>query len=432
LAPDAVCRVRSDDSHRLSEVRDFSLVNFMNFLGILKLTLSTLSKHILRAVLSIVGVVLGVAAVVAMLSIGEGAKKEVLMILEQLGKNNVIIRYSDPGSNKKQDYAAGLTENDLFLIRNTFEKSQVAASKSIEGVVYEANERVKVDVMAVTASYGTVRQLSIHKGRFLCDLDIAQKKLVCVLGYEVAKSLGVSAETRQYININQALFHVVGVLFPREIQKKGVPVSVSDYNQAIFIPLGSETSISRKQATDYDGIHEIILQQNMYEISSLGNAVKCLLMRQHRSVEDFQIVIPQELLKQEQHARKTFSFILAAIAALSLLIGGIGIVNIMLAMVSERTQEIGIRRAIGANRAHILFQFLMEALILTSIGTLLGLILGVTLSLIMSYLASWSVVITIWSIATAIGMSTLAGVFSGLYPAYIAANMDPITALRQR
>jgi putative ABC transport system permease protein len=153
-------------------------------------------------------------------------------------------------------------------------------------------------------------------------------------------------------------------------------------------------------------------------------------MRRHRGVEDFQIVIPQELIRQEQHAQKTFSTILAAIAVLPLLIGGVGIVNIMLAMVTERTQEIGIRRAVGANKTHILVQFLMEAVILTSIGTGLGLLLGIAAALLMSYFGDWNIVITLWSVLIAVGMSTLAGLLSGLYPAYVAANMDPIAALR--
>ena len=260
--------------------------------------------------------------------------------------------------------------------------------------------------------------------------------MVCVLGNDVAVRLGALGKLGQHIRIENHLFKVVGILdrFHRE-KSKGAPITVRNYNEMVFIPLGTESSlagpIAREIKMDRGQLTEMVIQvATTDEVLNTAKIVDRILQVSHHYVKDYQMVIPQELLRQAQKTQRTFNIVLGAIAGVSLLVGGIGIMNIMLATVTERIREIGIRRAVGATRENIIVQFLTEAVILTFSGGLIGIVLGIGAVLFITKLSGWHTSVTAWAVLLPLGMSILVGVFFGLYPAVKAARMDPVAALR--
>lgn len=404
----------------------------------LKKSVRSLFLHRLRSLLSTLGVLFGVVAVVAMLAIGEGAKQETLEQIEQLGMNNVMIREVDLSeelrSKARENKSRGLTVEDVVALQQGVKAINLAAPiKIIEGKVTGTWNEISPEVIATSRSFGDIKGLKTLEGRFLSDADINNRLLVCVLGYEVAKSLGKYGHIGESIRIENREFLVVGILAPRHWSSgKNTSLTSRNLNQIIFIPIGSEKSLPRnKNPTKQNTLNEIIIQiDQSNQMSRALQGIKRVLEISHHGVEDFQIVIPQELFQQANKTHQTFNLVLGSIAAISLLVGGIGIMNIMLANVSERTREIGIRRAVGANRRHIIMQFLTETLILTLSGAILGIGLGVGVSLLISYLAEWKTIVTAWSILLSLSMATIVGLCSGLYPAFKAASMNPINALR--
>ena len=260
--------------------------------------------------------------------------------------------------------------------------------------------------------------------------------MVCVLGTDVAVRLGALGKLGQHIRIENHLFKVVGILdrFHRE-KSKGSAITVRNYNEMVFIPLGTESSlvgpIAREIKMDRGQLTEMVIQVvRTDEVLNTAKIVDRILQVSHHHVKDYQMVIPQELLRQAQKTQRTFNIVLGAIAGVSLLVGGIGIMNIMLATVTERIREIGIRRAVGATRDNIIVQFLTEAVILTFSGGLIGILLGIGTVSFITRLSGWHTSVTAWAVFLPLGMSILVGVFFGLYPAVKAARMDPVAALR--
>jgi putative ABC transport system permease protein len=274
--------------------------------------------------------------------------------------------------------------------------------------------------------------LHLDEGRFIADGDVLQRNLVCVLGAEVARALGKHGHVGQTVRIENLEYHVVGVLGTKSwISGKNSALTTRNLNKTIFIPLGTESALPKQITNKNDGLTEIILQidHRKQSVEALP-VLKRILEINHGGIEDYQIVIPQELLHQADRTQQTFNLVLGSIAAISLLVGGIGIMNIMLATVSERTREIGIRRAVGANKTHIVVQFLMETLLLTLSGAILGIVVGICFSVLISAFAGWNTIVKPWSILLSLSMATGVGLFSGLYPAFKAAAMNPIKALR--
>ena len=278
-----------------------------------------------------------------------------------------------------------------------------------------------------------IKGLEVAEGRFLCALDIKQRQQVCVLGSETAKILGKYGHAGQSIRLDGVEFKIVGVLKNKHWKAgKTNALTSRNLNKSVFIPVGVEKTLpNRKADFKQDTLSEIIVQlRDSKKMMQTVQVIKRIMEKGHDNVEDYQIVIPQELLNQAYRTQYTFNLVLGSIAAISLLVGGIGIMNIMLATVTERTREIGIRRAVGANKHHIISQFLIETLLLTLIGALSGVLIGVVFSMLISYTAGWTTVVTYWSIFLSMGMAIAVGACSGLYPAIKAANMNPITALR--
>lgn len=400
--------------------------------------LRSLALHKLRTLLSALGVLFGVVAVIAMLSIGEGAKMETLSQIEQLGMNTITIKQNVLAEEQLikalEQRSKGLSLDDMKQFQNHVPYLQhLSAFKVVETSVQSTHTSITPEILAVFHGFDQIKGLIMAEGRFICALDVSQKNRICVLGHEVAKTLGKDGHVGQTIRIDNVQFQIVGVLKNRNWKSgKASALNTRNLNQSIFLPLGVEINLpSVKYNPLNQALSEILLQiSQANKITTSSAVVKRILEKNHEKVEDYQLIIPQELIQQAYRTQYTFNIVLGSIAAISLIVGGIGIMNIMLATVSERTHEIGIRRALGANKVHIAFQFLTESFLLTFIGALLGVFLGVGISVLISHFAGWSTIVTYWSVLLSVGMASGVGVCSGLYPALKAAYMDPITALR--
>lgn len=394
----------------------------------IKKSLRSLLIHRLRTLLSTLGILFGVAAVITMLSIGEGAKQETLEQIEQLGMKSILIR-EHPSPDEQQ--RERLTLKDLEAISQTVPALlNYAPLKVVKATLTGTPVTMAPEILAVTRSFGEIKELQMAEGRFICDLDLQVKGMVCVLGYDVAKNLGKAGHVGNVITIDKSRFEIIGVLNPTHWKPgKNMTLTARNLDQTVMMPLGSEHPLLSIAATD--NLSEIILQVgDVGQLKMAAPLVKKILGHLHRGQDQYQIIIPQELLQQAARTQQTFNLILGSIAAISLLVGGIGIMNIMLATVSERTKEIGLRRAVGASQRHILRQFLLETVLLTLLGAIGGLILGICASLFINYVAGWHTIVTTWSIFLSLLMSVVVGLCSGLFPAYQAALMDPIKALR--
>ena len=326
--------------------------------------------------------------------------------------------------------SAGLTFSDGERLKAVGANVHgVAALRELKVTVLALTRDFAPQVLAVTPNFTDVQRLEVTRGRFLTEADAWQRNLVCVLGYQVSQSLGEAGRPGGVLRIENALCSVIGVLkrFERK-SAKNAAVSVRDYDNSVMVPLGAEAVL----AGDGGGVvSELIAEVGSAEnVLAAVPVIRRVLDLTHRGVDDYRIVVPQELLKQAMQTQTTFNIVLGSIAAISLLVGGIGIMNIMLASVSERTREIGIRRAVGATREHIVAQFLTEAVILTTTGGILGVLLGLAAVWFVSTFAGWHVAITAWALLLPLAMSIMTGLFFGLYPAIKAATMDPIDALR--
>lgn len=389
--------------------------------------------HRLRAILSTLGVLFGVAAVIAMLAVGEGAKQEALEQISTLGMNNLIIRKSEMSEEQKTkarlSNSSGLTLEDAeFLRQHLPGVTAMAAATVIKATVQAASSEVLPEIWAVTEEFAKIKDLSVMQGRFFSPLDIHEKSRICVLGNAISRALGRRGHLGQSVRLNGIEFVTVGLLDSQQGSSKHKVAHHID--QCVFIPLGSSSGLP-SQSGKWDEITEIILQfESSEDMMDLALLTKRILQQRHNQVEDFQVIVPYELLNQALRTQYTFNLVLVSIAAISLLVGGIGIMNIMLATISERTREIGIRRAIGATAQQILGQFLIETTLLSLIGGLLGIIVGCIAAFVISQSAGWHTVITLWSTVLSLGMAVTIGICAGLYPAMKAAKMHPISALR--
>jgi putative ABC transport system permease protein len=396
---------------------------------LLRLGLRGLMVHKLRSTLSILGVFFGVAAVVATSSVGEGARREALEQIGALGIDSIRIR-ARPAPEGAAAPPAPLRERDVASLAAVVPHLvSLAPVREMPLVAERSPWRSDTVAVGTTPSYQHAGQLPLASGRFLTDLDISEHKRSVVLGDWVARRLFPTEEPcGQWIRLANDWFEVVGVLEPRaSARSKAGPIRARDINQSVFLPL---PSLDRGPDSAADAIDEIVMRVDSGANVVAAAEVAQTVITRLAGHQGFDVIVPREILRQKQRTQRIFNVVTGAIAAISLLVGGIGIMNIMLASVAERTQEVGIRRALGATRQEVAAQFLVEASLLTLAGGLSGAALGMVGSFLIQVLAGWPTALSPLMLLLAVVMALLVGIGFGLYPAWHAAGLEPMEALR--
>ncbi|MDH4239006.1 MAG: ABC transporter permease [Phycisphaerae bacterium] len=413
--------------------------------------------HRLRSALTTLGIIFGVCSVIAMLAIGEGASQEAQEAIARLGSTNLLIETVEPPEERadtgdtQQMRSYGLSYKDAESIRNTIPNVEVVVPiREIDQEARYLRRKVAIKIVGTVPWYTEVSPVHVVHGRFLSSIDLHQQQSVCVVDEQLVSGLfGFEDPVGKDVRIHGNCYRVVGVAgTPPVVGRKNSFDSAmsaaagSDGGAAgsIYLPLSTSKSRFTELSASFSGgsqtIKRVQLQkitvkvQSTEQVLPTRDILDTLLGRLHKDKKDYRIVVPLELLRQAKRTKLIFSIVLGSIAAISLLVGGIGIMNIMLATVSERTREIGIRRALGARKRDIIVQFLSETLLLTLVGGILGIVLGSLIPFLVTHFGHMRTVITGSSLVLAFGISAAVGITFGLYPAYRAANMDPIESLR--
>jgi putative ABC transport system permease protein len=402
--------------------------------------LSSLLVHKLRTMLTMLGMIFGVGAVVAMLAITAGVEKEMLSYIDLLGVNNIILEAKEAvDRNELQQRRAispGMTFRDFRAIReNTQGIDLMTARKRFKPMKVLPKTSAEPPILiGVEPSYKDIMSLRIVEGRFYTQEENERSAPVCVLG-ESAKVnlLGYEPGVGRYVKINDTWLQVIGVMAQQAGGDSDVEgVEILSRNNLVVAPLNTVMRRFEDNNSylkdEIDGIY-IRVKPGTDSIET-ANVISAILAATHKDAGDFTVTVPAGLLEQKKRTSNIFKVVMICIAGISLLVGGIGIMNIMLATVLERTREIGIRRAIGARQSDIVRQFLTEAVMISILGGLAGIAFGFTLSRVIAAAAGWSTVVTFASIAVAFGVSVGIGLLFGIYPAVQAAKLDPIEAIR--
>lgn len=404
----------------------------MNWANLFKISLKALANNKMRAFLTMLGIIIGVAAVITMIALGQGAKQNIQSEISGMGSNMIMIH---PGGErrggvrldptemqtlKESDYLA-LRKESLFL-------AGISPNVSCSGQMISGNNNYPSSVSGVGTDYISIRQLNVESGEMFDETDIRQSAKVCVIGKTIVDNLfpDGSAPIGKIIRLNQVPLKVIGVL-----ESKGYNSMGMDQDDIVLAPY--TTVMKRFRAIDYlEAIFASAVDEDMTDLATAD--IEDILRRQHKLKEgdsdDFTIRTQQELSEILNTTTNLLTTLLACIAGISLLVGGIGIMNIMYVSVTERTREIGLRMSVGARGIDILAQFLIEAILISITGGILGIIFGCGASAAVKYIAHWPVAIQIWSVVLSFLVCTFTGVFFGWYPAKKAAALDPIDALR--
>jgi len=438
---------------RLSPSEGMLLNSFL--LETIRLGISNLRLHKLRSLLTVLGIIFGVAAVICMLSISEGASADEMRLIELMGTRNIIVQSVRPpqttqvaeGQNTTM-LRYGITLADLSVIRSTIPHVQeIIPLRDVAFSVSRGPKRYPATVVGTTpALFENVHLTIAPGGRPLTDVDGQASQKACVIGDEIAKALfpledPVGEQLFAHNDSTGAIpFTVVGVI--NQVQTAGSPARGTqerNFNQEVYIPL--QTANARygdKLMKRTSGTREL-LQVELSGLYVVVNSVESVLkvsemvervFEKNHSEQDFDIRVPLANLQQAERKKRNQQWVLGIIAAVSLLVGGIGIMNIMLASVTERTREIGVRRALGAKQRHITIQFLVETVVLSTAGGIIGIFLGWGGAELINWWVSWETIIHTWTVIVSFVLSVLVGIFFGMYPAIRAAKLDPIVALR--
>jgi putative ABC transport system permease protein len=406
----------------------------------LQLGLQNLLLHKLRSLLTMLGIIFGVAAVVAMLSIGAGARQQVMALIEQLGIRNLIVEAKEANNwdelQKARKISPGLTFKDARVLRSNLGDitSSTPRKKFEPNKLLPKPQRDLPLVDGVEPAFQQIANLHIASGRFFSGAENEAAAAVCVLGQGARTNLfGTEEAVGRFVKVDEQWFRVIGAVGPQLSARGSVAgIPSQDMNNVIYVPLRAAIfRLENARTRLKDEIDGIYLQLASAEQTVAdGEVVRSILNGAHHEANDFSIVVPAELLAEQQRTQRIFDMVMVAIASISLLVGGIGIMNIMLASILERTREIGIRRALGARQKDIVRQFLIEATLISLVGGLLGIVFGFGMSRLIALLAGWSTVMTFSSIVLAFVFSVSVGLIFGIYPATKAAKLDPVEAIR--
>jgi len=445
------------------------------YLYILNISLEAVYLNKFRSLLTALGIIFGVAAVISMMAIGSGAKQEILDQIKLVGVNNIIIKplvkgksgkddKKDEGkkenSTLKENFSAGLTLKDAFALRDFVPSIQkVSPEVNYETFILKDGIRSSAKLCGITPDFFEMFGLDLKQGQMFNREQMEMGKSVCIIGPVIkTKFFKDQNPIGQSIKCGTIWMEVIGVLENRNVTKDATEnLDISDYNNTIYAPIqtlllrfynrsivdpgGNGTSYDDGEVSIYSGgdqqeAHKNELDKITVQVAEsqmmtpTTELIKRMMLRRHSGVSDFEIKVPELLLKQEQRTKDIFNIVLGVIAGISLLVGGIGIMNIMLASVMERTKEIGIRMAMGATRKDIIVQFLTEATILSLSGGIIGIILGVSLSKIITEVTDIKTIISGASIFLSFGVSASVGILFGYMPAKGAASKDPVESLR--
>ena len=436
--------------------------------------IEAVSHNKLRAGLTSLGILFGVASVIAMLAIGNGAEQEILQQMKLLGANNIVItpiveqkegKADTKGARKEaKKFSPGLTYLDALSIAHTIPDVSAASSEIIvNSVITREGHNRSGKLVGVDSSYFDVMNLQLAEGARFSSLHYGDARPVAIIGPGVkARFFTTENPVGHALKVGTQWLTVVGVLEDRKVSTETAKrLGIRDANMDVFVPLttmllryrnrgevtqremelaaragnsgqdSSETDDQRAEKRNYHQLDKVIVRvQASQRVSSVAEVTRRMLQRRHNDVTDFEISVPELLLKQEQRTKTIFNVVLGAIASISLIVGGIGIMNIMLASILERIKEIGVRRAMGATQRDILAQFLSEAVMISLAGGITGIVIGVAVSSGIQRFAGIETIVSFLSVAVAFGVSIAVGLVFGIVPARNAARQDVIVCLR--
>ncbi len=402
------------------------------------LAFASLRVHTLRTLLTMLGMIFGVGAVIAMLSIGAGAEKESLALIDRMGLRNIIItdrEFKDENLKKVREESLGLSLRDAEAI--------LAVLPEMEA--YSARKRVKTfqifsflgkcdeaSVLGVSPSHFRLERYDLAEGSYFSEVDQRDFEQFCILGSRARQKLfGYHSPIGGQVKIDTLWFTVIGVLEDANLSRSEFEgVKIQDVGDNIYIPLSTALKKFERKRMESE-LDELVIRLKYASTLKPGAVlISQVLAATHGKAEDFSIVVPRALLEQNQQTQRIFNIVMGCIAGISLLVGGIGIMNIMLANMLERTREIGVRRAVGARRRDVGMQFLLEAVIISLLGGCMGILFGYGVSRVVAIYAGWSTMVTGASVALAFGVSAAVGLAFGILPAMRASRLDPVEALR--
>ena len=441
----------------------------------IRTAVEAVGHNTLRAALTSLGILFGVASVIAMLAIGKGAEAEILEQMKLLGSNNVIVtplveqkeeQAKDEGTKEPKKFSPGLTMHDAAAILAIVPNVNTASSEIVlQTLVTREGRRRSGKVVGIDTTYLDILNLNVVEGRRFAPMQVADGAPVAIIGHGVKTRFFTTEEPiGKPIKVGNVWLTVVGVLEDRKVSNQTAQkLGIRDANMDVYVPLSTmllryrnrsqvterdvqqasrefneepnatanEDAEQRAERINYHQLDRVIVRvDDARYVTGVADVLQRMLARRHNSVIDFEISVPELLLKQEQNTKRLFNIVLAAIAAISLVVGGIGIMNIMLASILERTREIGVRRAVGASQRDILAQFLSEAVLISLAGGVAGIIVGATLSYGIERLADIQTIVSFFSVFIAFGVSITVGIVFGIVPAWRAARQDPVVCLR--
>lgn len=443
------------------------------YFQILGISLEAVFNNKFRSILTALGIIFGVAAVIAMMAIGNGARVEILEQIKLVGVNNIVIlpvrtdensnqqNEEEQGKTLKKKYSPGLTLKDAENIMQSIPTVQAVSPEVIYSTmaVREGN-KLNVDLSGVNDTFFKLFNQELKEGIMFSQIQLERGDPVCIIGPEVAAKLFPKDNPLgKWLKCGNIWLTVIGILKGVQVNEKAEEMGISDYNRNVFTPLkttllrfkdrslisGSSLNsstvvfgnmmMSRGDSEEASGgdhqLDKIVVQvKETEQLASTSEVIKRLLDRRHQGVEDYEIKIPELLLKQEQKTKDIFNIVLGAIAGISLIVGGIGIMNIMLASVMERIREIGVRRATGATKRDIIFQFLAEATFISITGGFIGILLGIVMAQVITTITGIMTVISFMSILVSFGVAASVGIIFGYVPAKQASEKDPVESLR--